>query len=282
MQTLNVGGLPVHVYITKSDEDQTKPIFILFFLHGRNGSAARLEEYIENIFKIVNEKKLTQELVIVSFDHRNHGHRCTDPKANMGWSKDESKCNPRHAIDMYSIQSGTSRDVSFLIDFLPAHLYPLGQRTIVQWGVAGISLGGHSAWLSLCQEPRVTVGIPIIGCPDYLTLMTARAEKFGISLEGSEYLPDSLLDFIRGNDPASTAYREMDPNRNPFFGKKVLVLSGGNDPLVPWNASEEFVKGLVVGDKGVKKRMVQDGAGHEFTPEMLEEMAKFLVDEILM
>jgi len=111
--------------------------------------------------------------------------------------------------------------------------------------------------------------------------MTARAEKYGISLEGSEYLPDSLANFIRETDPAATAYREMDPDRNPFFGKKILVLSGGSDPLVPWDASEEFVKGLVVGDKGVKNKMVQPGAGHEFTPEMLVEMVKFLVDQVL-
>ena len=68
-------------------------------------------------------------------------------------------------IDMYSIQSmhvissyltsltpiidGTARDVSFLIDFIPAYLYPSAERTISTWGVAGISLGGHSTWISL-------------------------------------------------------------------------------------------------------------------------------------
>ena len=71
-----------------------------------------------------------------------------------------------HRIDMYSIQSkfsssrgqnlsqflitaGTARDVSFLIDFLPAYLYPSNEKCISGWGVAGISLGGHSTWISL-------------------------------------------------------------------------------------------------------------------------------------
>lgn len=45
--------------------------------------------------------------------------------------------------------AGTARDVSFLIDFLPAYLYPDGERQIKQWGVIGVSLGGHSTWIAL-------------------------------------------------------------------------------------------------------------------------------------
>lgn len=43
-------------------------------------------------------------------------------------------------------QVGTARDVSFLIDFAPAYLFPNAERTVDRWGVAGISLGGHSVW----------------------------------------------------------------------------------------------------------------------------------------
>jgi hypothetical protein len=46
---------------------------------------------------------------------------------------------------------GTARDVSYLIDFLPSFLYPNGERTIVEWGVGGISLGGHTTWIALRQ-----------------------------------------------------------------------------------------------------------------------------------
>ena len=41
---------------------------------------------------------------------------------------------------------GTAQEVSFLIDFLPAYLFPEGDRKIDTWAVAGVSLGGHSAW----------------------------------------------------------------------------------------------------------------------------------------
>ena len=45
--------------------------------------------------------------------------------------------------------AGTAHDVSFLIDFLPAYLFPNEERTISQWLVTGISLGGHSTWIVL-------------------------------------------------------------------------------------------------------------------------------------
>jgi hypothetical protein len=59
--------------------------------------------------------------------------------------------NVSHAVDMYSIQVGTARDVSFLIDFLPSVVFPKGERTVTDWFIAGISLGGHSTWLAMAH-----------------------------------------------------------------------------------------------------------------------------------
>jgi dienelactone hydrolase len=33
----------------------------------------------------------------------------------------------------------------------------------------GVSLGGHAAWQVLFNDPRVTAGVVIIGCPDYMS-----------------------------------------------------------------------------------------------------------------
>lgn len=54
---------------------------------------------------------------------------------------------------------GTASDVSFLIDFLPAYLFPTGGRSIRAWGVAGKSLGGHSAWLALAHGKGTFNGV---------------------------------------------------------------------------------------------------------------------------
>ena len=59
--------------------------------------------------------------------------------------------NPCHAQDMYSILSGTAHDVSMLIDYLPSYLFPNDDREITQWGVLGVSLGGHTVWLCLAR-----------------------------------------------------------------------------------------------------------------------------------
>jgi len=161
------------------------------------------------------------------------------------------------------------------------YLFPESDRTISGWGLAGISLGGHSTWISLTKEPRIQLGIPIIGCPDYLSLMSARAAEFGISLDSSsKYFPESLLALVRKEGPPSTPYLSEDSS-NPFFGKKILVLSGAADPLVPWAASEAFVDRLVVGPKGIKKVVVQPDTGHACTPEMVGEIVEFLQLHVL-
>jgi hypothetical protein len=48
-----------------------------------------------------------------------------------------------------SIYYGTSQDVSLLITFLPAFLFPQGQAAFANIICAGISLGGHSTYLVL-------------------------------------------------------------------------------------------------------------------------------------
>ena len=45
--------------------------------------------------------------------------------------------------------------MSYLINFLPAYLFPNAERTVARWLVAGISLGGHSTWLVLRNGAHV-------------------------------------------------------------------------------------------------------------------------------
>lgn len=55
-----------------------------------------------------------------------------------------------------------------------------------------------------------------------------------------------------------------------------MVLSGKEDPLVPWSTSQAFVDALEVGPEGVKKVVVQEGVGHAYTKEMVLEAASFI------
>ncbi|KAJ7086014.1 Alpha/Beta hydrolase protein [Mycena belliarum] len=269
--TVIIAGLNVHTYATESFASSIKPILALFVLHGRLGSTE--SPYIQDLIAALvggaadNERE--RDLLVVAFDHRNHGTRLRAQVANLDF-----KDNPNHVHDMYSVQTGTAKDVSFVMDFLPAYLFTSGERSIVEWGVAGVSLGGHSTWIAAAEDPRVKIAIPIIGCPDYLGLMGLRAEAQGIAI-APPHFPESLLRVIRASTPTGLPYTSKEDG-NPFLGKKVLILSGANDPLVPWSASEKFVKGLEVGS-GSKEVIVQPGAGHEVTPEMVMAAVAFIL-----
>lgn len=93
------------------------------------------------------------------------------------------------------------------MDYLPAYVFPQGERMISKHMVLGVSLGGHAAWSCLLHEPRVKAGVVIIGCPDYVNLMVDRArlsklpswvnsDPPGSRILGSEAFPSSLLETI--------------------------------------------------------------------------------------
>ena len=130
-------------------------------------------------------------------------------------------------------------------------------------------------------DPRLTVGIPIVGCPNYLELIKYRANTSLVPFQAPK-IPNSLISLVNKSDPASQDFKSLDPTSNPFFGKKILVLSGKEDILVPWSASEAFVDALEVGPEGVKKVFLQQGVGHDCTKEMVAEAVSFIGQHMLM
>lgn len=90
-------------------------------------------------------------LIAVSFDQRNHGSREIDKLANETWKSG----NERHAQDMYSVFHGTTTDVSLLITHLASYVFPMSEHIITENMVCGVSLGGHSAWVSFPCYVRI-------------------------------------------------------------------------------------------------------------------------------
>ncbi|KAF4614061.1 hypothetical protein D9613_007674 [Agrocybe pediades] len=268
-----IGGISIRVY--RSTGQSAAPIGVLFLLHGRHGSANDVDSMAKSIHEH-GTKKSRLDLFIVTLDHRNHGNRIVESVANNTWT--EEKNNVKHALDMYSIQSRSSSTLPWFY-FMQSYLFPMNERRIEAWGIAGISLGGHSTWIALAQDARITVGIPIIGCPDYEALMEYRANTSNIPFE-PPYIPSGFSDAIKSSNPASGDYTSL-KNTNPFLGKKILVLSGQDDKLVPWTASKGFVELLEVGEEGLKEVVVQKGVGHECTKEMVERTAGFVEAELL-
>ncbi|GAA6006723.1 hypothetical protein JCM11491_003157 [Sporobolomyces phaffii] len=293
-----VGGLPVQVYglDSLSPTSISKPLSVLFLLHGRFGAAS--DKLIATFASTLlaapvghSHHDRTKDLVVVTFDQRNHGHRTVEREKNFGWREggkkraqdrrdqgiqDDELDNPFHAVDMMSIQTGTARDVSFLIDFLPSVLFPNDERTVVDWYCSGISLGGHSTWISLAHEPRISLGVPIIGSPSTLTLLSDRALSLpapsGPLSVSAPYFPKSFLAFLDQNDPDKVAM-------SVWNGRKLLVLSGNDDTLVNYvkGGSERFVERLrAEGQLQELQVFVQPNTGHACTPEMMERATKFV------
>jgi len=271
-QTTVIAGLDVQTYTTQRFATSTKPILAVFCLHGRLGSSEEgsVQNLISALVDAVEKHDGEKDLMVVAFDHRNHATRLRDKTANLDFKE-----NANHVHDMWTIQTGTAQDVSFLIDYLEAYLFPAGERSIVEWGVAGISLGGHSTWIVAATDPRVKLAIPIIGCPDYLKLMEPRAAAHGIAMRPPHF-PESLLKVIRAKALTALPYTSEGPE-NPFLGKQVLVLSGGADTLVPWTASQAFVEGLEVGPAGTKEYIVYHDVGHAVPPPMCSAAAEFVL-----
>lgn len=61
----------------------------------------------------------------------------------------------------------------------------------------------------------------------------------------------------------------------------MLVLSGADDKIVPWEVARDCVEAVDVGRSGRKEVVVVGGAKHEFTEEMREVMFRFFWEEAL-
>lgn len=73
----------------------------------------------------------------------------------------------------------------------------------------------------------------------------------------------------------ASAYHEALPT-NPLMGKRILVLSGEMDRMVPWSACSKFIEDLEVGEGGVKRVSVHQGVEHVCTEAMIREMGAFI------
>ncbi|KAK4983892.1 hypothetical protein LTR66_008676 [Elasticomyces elasticus] len=174
------------------------------------------------------------------------------------------------------------------------------------------------AWLALLHDPRIATAIIVIGCPDYVRLMTDRAAKSklpswtdgqGREFLGSKDFPRSLVEAVERYDPAGLLMGELDtvtgddyihpPSeaeitrlrplmREHLGGKRILCLSGGKDKLVPYACGDPFLHFLKsaidekkgwFNDRGTRLEDVVDKeAGHEYSAKMSHVAVKWISD----
>lgn len=93
-----------------------------------------------------------RHLIVVTFDHENHGSRLKDKTLNYSWKKDSKRHNPNHAMDQWRMMQAAAQTVTGLMDVLESHLF---DRPVVDiWGVLGFSMGAHSSYLVAANGKR--------------------------------------------------------------------------------------------------------------------------------
>ncbi|KAK3641102.1 hypothetical protein LTR56_011548 [Elasticomyces elasticus] len=266
----NIAGLLVTVYGMHELPQDVAEVTCLWLLHGRGDTQDSMGYCAAGMLEAWNSKRRPgmKSLIAVCIDQRNHGSRMIDNVANVSWKQG----NTNHGSDMFNSYSGTASDVSLLIGQLSQYLpFKIGEHIC-----GGVSLGGHATWQLLVTEPRIRAGLVVIGCPDYVRLMTDRAVRSklascmstdppGKAFLGSSDFPPALLAAIEERDPAGILLGELDtitgddhlhpPSASEkqslrlilaqrLEGKNILCLSGGKDRLVPPECGEPFLTWL--------------------------------------
>ncbi|KMU79802.1 hypothetical protein CISG_08082 [Coccidioides immitis RMSCC 3703] len=312
-----IGGILCAVHGLEELPVQCKHVSCLYVLHPRGNTMQSMKGIATSAVadwneRLKNGKVSTSQqdngLIAVCFDQRNHGTREVDKLRNEAWrqgnpnhaqdmfsifknhgTREVDKLrneawrqgNPNHAQDMFSIFNGTARDVSQIMDFIGSYVFPDADRHITNSLVLGVSLGAHAAWHCLLHEPRIRAAVIVIGCPDYVSLMSDRARLSklaswkdssppGSQFLGSKDFPQNLVDMVKIWDPAGLLFSQMDDSclkepikpstvreptkaeqkalktimRRCLAGKKILNLSGGSDKLVPYSRGEPFLTWL--------------------------------------
>ncbi|KAI1370498.1 Alpha/Beta hydrolase protein [Hypoxylon crocopeplum] len=317
--TLPIAGLKVDIYGLSELPATANKVSCLWLHHPRLCRKEDMADITNQIFHAHMQRQLsTRGLIAVAFDQRNHGSRLVDGLANEAWRSG----NKTHAQDMFGTITGTVSDTIHLLDALEGYLFGAGhghgampdggKRYIDHNMVLGVSLGGHTAWQTLFAEPRVTAGVIVIGCPDYMYLMKDRArlsrlqtfsaEDNGASFLGSKDFPDALVNACKkcdpkgmlfGTDQVASPVSAADQERlrplldRKISGKRFQILSGGVDKLVPYSAGAPFLGffkeavntwykdgGVYVEDK------IYPSAGHEFNFEMKGDAVRFVLDSM--
>ncbi|KAL8687166.1 MAG: hypothetical protein Q9218_006586 [Villophora microphyllina] len=318
MKTFTIAGISVTVHGLDELSQRVQRIACLWLLHPRLQTQKCMAPLAAATLHHWNKSAESGKvgLLAVSFDQRNHGSREVDPLSNEAWRAG----NERHAQDMFSSYQGTSMDTSLLITYLSSYVFSSSNRQIDTNIVLGVSLGGHAAWQCLFHDPRISDAVIVIGCPDYLSLMSDRARLSklpswthssfpGTHFLGSRDFPIGLIKAVEAYDPAgmllgrpSSSPRTFDGHAPPAVeqarllpllqqslrGKRILNLSGGADKLVPYKCGQAFIEwlNLAVATDGWfaggvhLEDLVFEGVGHQMSPDMVSNAIRFVAETL--
>ncbi|KAH6874772.1 hypothetical protein B0T10DRAFT_498523 [Thelonectria olida] len=304
MTTMPMAGLLVDVYgLNELPAPASAPVTCLWLLHPRTRTRARMHDIARRTLATwhAHPTSQTRGLVALAFDMPNHGSRLVSEEANRAW--DEG--NERHALDMLGMVKGGVADMGGLMDLVAGYL----GRRVDGHVCLGWSLGGHSAWQAWVGEERIDAAVAVVGCPDFMGLMSDRAKfaklEYGASFLKSAYFPPDLITACLAYDPKALLFgtspvpsRPLSPAEQRDLhvllnarirSKRLLLCSGAEDELVPYANTKALADVLkdAVGEDGwyedgrvVIEDRVYEGVGHRFSKDMVDDAVRFLVDAV--
>ncbi|RSH95099.1 hypothetical protein EHS25_000185 [Saitozyma podzolica] len=266
LTTIHIVDLKLNIYGLEEIKGSGLPVAAVIATHGRMNKKEQMGYFAQGLLGEIEQmskgKEKKRDVIVVTLDQRNHGERTHDRTANLAYDQNE-----RHLYDMAATVVGGCHDVSLIIDFLAAYLFPLGDRVIDEFIATGVSLGGNVTWRLLLSEPRINVAIPIIGLPftSFAPYLRARAHKMGLAWTPPLY-PPSLRPLLEAPAPP-----------NAYRGKKILSIHGADDTLVPIKEGQKDLDKIVKeAEQGDVKVWVVEGKGHVVTGEMVTRTAEWV------
>ncbi|KAK3684735.1 hypothetical protein B0T22DRAFT_196463 [Podospora appendiculata] len=286
IRTQHMTGLLVDVYGLAELPPSAARVSCLWLHHPRTRSKETMADIAARCVAAWNDANTgagtDRGLIALAFDQRNHGSRLVHELANASWREG----NATHAQDMFGVIAGAVADQAVLLDAVGGYLFhdhdhdqeQAGkQRVVIDQHLAlGVSLGGHSVWQAMFADPRIRAGVVVIGCPDFMNLISDRARRSrlatysaaegkeqGASFLGSKDFPLSLVEACQKLDPKAILFGTAPvPSSSPSPGaaddneilrqqeilherlhdKKFLLCSGGDDKLVPYRCAEPFMQ----------------------------------------
>lgn len=168
----------------------------------------------------------------------------------------------------HPVTDGTVFDIKTVIKFLK--VYVQDTFTPAEFVVSGLSLGGHVAWDVLASERTVNAAIPIVGSPNLTDMLVERLSK---SNNGNP------VDPTRWPESVARIYQARDQNVAQIEGKKILILNGALDALVPSKFTLPWVEKY--GDRNDVTLCVLENTGHWMSLEMIDKIVDWVLEKIV-
>ncbi|PCH00950.1 Hypothetical protein PENO1_045630 [Penicillium occitanis (nom. inval.)] len=166
---------------------------------------------------------------------------------------------------MLSMMDGIVADMQTVMKFLESYVDGLFVPTA--YIATGLSLGGHVTWDILAEDPRIQIAIIIVGSPNLTDMLVDRLSQYkSVSdvPEDTDLWPKSI----------EKLYLARDEKVKRIAGKKILILNGAVDDLVPNKFTIPWMESS--SENNDVTFVAQEEQGHALSYEMMQRIVDWL------